>query len=154
MNIVFITDHPIPVGTAPTNRLLSLALGIKEEGNKVIILIVNPTEKSESVKNENVKGNYKGVEYKYITPSTVLPVGRGKKFLIFFKGLLSLNPVLKNIHTQSKIDAIIILHTWSIYPLWISFFVKHYKIVFLHERNEFPFLLHKKNLIRKIDYII
>jgi glycosyltransferase involved in cell wall biosynthesis len=154
MNIVFITDHPVPSGMAPSNRLLALATGINEMKNEVNILIINPTEKTGFVINKKTEGTYKGVHYNYLSRSTVIPTNFFKKILIFFTGLLHLYPELMRISMFSKIDAIIMLHTWSIYPLLLYPFVKKRKIVYLHERNEYPFLLRKKNIIRKIDYLI
>jgi glycosyltransferase involved in cell wall biosynthesis len=155
MKILFITDQPIPNGLAATNRLLSLAAGVKGNNIDTEIIVFNPTEKNGLIENNNTKGNHKGVSFTYLSETTVLPSGRFKKFLIYFYCLTHIIPQLKRIHSKSGIDAIIISHTWSVYPLWIYyFFAKAKKIVFIQERNEYPFLNKNKNILRRIDYFI
>jgi glycosyltransferase involved in cell wall biosynthesis len=154
MNIVFITDQPVPYGKGPTSRMLSLGLGMIENNNSVHILVLNPTEKKDKILNKESIGTYKGLHYKYLSQTTINPGNTIKKTITYSKGLLALIPELRQIHQKMRIDAIIMLHTWSFYPLWISSFVKKLKIIFLHERNEYPFLLNKKNLIKRLDLYI
>lgn len=155
MKIVFITDQPVPNGLAPTNRLLSLAAGINQNDCDVTILILNPTEKASHINNTELVGAYKGVAYKYLTGTTVLPIGKFNKFFVFLKGLLKLIKELKKINLDSRIDAIIISHTWSIYPIAVYYlFIRLKRITYLQERNEYPFLNRSKNIFRRLDYFL
>jgi glycosyltransferase involved in cell wall biosynthesis len=155
MKIVFITDQPVPNGMASTNRLLSLATGIRENGCKVDILVLNPTEKKENLINTESTGDYKGVGFMYLSGSTLLPSGISRKFFPFLKGLINLLPELKRINRESKIDAVIMLHTYSIYPLLVyCFFSKLNNIILLQERNEYSFLSKDRNVFKSFDYFI
>ena len=153
LNIVFLTNLPVPIGMAGTNRILSLARGVQENHADATILILNPTEPPPHVQNTDTTGIYKGVKYKYLTKTTVIPDGKLKKMYHFLYGLHKLLPQLKKMHNKNRIDGIVMMHTLSIVPILVFFFTRLYGIPLLQERNEFPFLS-KRGLFKKIDYFI
>ncbi|HID39510.1 MAG TPA: hypothetical protein EYP36_08355, partial [Calditrichaeota bacterium] len=117
LNIVFLTNLPVPIGMAGTNRILSLARGVQENHADATILILNPTEPPPHVQNTDTTGIYKGVKYKYLTKTTVIPDGKLKKMYHFLYGLHKLLPQLKKMHNKNRIDGIVMMHTLSIVPI-------------------------------------
>lgn len=154
MRVIFVTDQPIPYGLAATNRILSLAKGVHFHGHDVEILVLNPTERKDRFQNTKVKGDFFDVKYQYLTKSTKVPSSFIQKFLMFLSGLINLLPVLFRINREKRINAIIFMHSYSFYPLLVYPFTRFNRIVFLQERNEFPFLFRRKSLFKTIDYII
>lgn len=74
---------------------------------------------------------------------------------MYFSGIIELLKQLQQTHSKRPIDAVIMLHTWSFYPLLVYwFFIKKHGVLFLHERNEYPFLNKGKNIFRRIDFKI
>jgi glycosyltransferase involved in cell wall biosynthesis len=155
VRFLFITDQPVPQGLAGTNRLLSLAKGVVENGHRASILIVNPTEKKGKQKNNQKKGTIDSIGFQYLSPSVVIPSNILLKVLSFLYS--SLHLLFKVIVTSKANlpDAIIMLHTWAIYPLVLWPFAKLRGIKLLQERNEYPFInIRNKGMLRRVDYFI
>jgi len=100
IRVLFIANLPVPNGLAATNRLLSLAKGIAANGQHVSIFILNPTERRNSIKNFIKQGMIEDVNFRYLSPSTVLPANSLLKFFSFLYGALNL--LLKIGFTPSK----------------------------------------------------
>lgn len=60
--ITFICGFSFPIGYSGSNRLLSLARGLKELGNNTNVIILFPTEKKSNIINER-RGVYYGIDY-------------------------------------------------------------------------------------------
>ena len=155
MNILLIANLPVPNGLAGTNRLLSLAKGLSANGQTVSIFILNPTERRQSIKNHSKKGMIEDVSFRYLSPSTVVPADSFLKFFSFLYGALNL--LLKiGFATSKKLPAVIIMmQTWTVYPLLLYPLARLRGIPLVQERNEYPFLsLREKKLLRRIDFYI
>lgn len=130
MNIAIINTLPIPSGQASVNRLLSYSKGMAEMGDQMTVL--------SSAYAETAEGEVNGVRF----------INCGKK-----RGGLSLLPALIQILDRVKkerYDAVILVSNslLLIYPLAIV--CKRKGIKLIQEKSEFPFVLMKKGLTRKL----
>ena len=125
---------PIPSGQASVNRLLSLAKGMVEQNVNVMIL-------STGKGIDNNFHNMDGVKYCNLQRS-------GNKIVSLLKSLLIL--VLYIRKNKSTIDAIWLVSNslFIIYPLW--FVCKAFKIPYIQEKSEFPFVLMKKGIMASV----
>ena len=131
MNILMVNTLPIPSGQASVNRLLSLAKGMVEQNVNVTIL-------STGKGIDNKFHNMDGVKYCNLQRN-------GNKIVSLLKSLFIL--VLYIRKNKSTIDAIWLVSNslFIIYPLW--FVCKAFKIPYIQEKSEFPFVLMRKGII-------
>lgn len=130
--IAIVITLPVPSGQASVNRILSYAKGLVECGDIVDILSsgVAPT----------------GKQHVLIDGIGVYNLGEGKSTSALFKALMAIRKQLKT----GKYD-VVISATNSlllIYPLY--FCCKAIGAKFAQEKSEFPFVLMKKGLVRKL----
>ena len=64
MNIAIISIYPFPKGMAPTNRILSYAGGMVQNGASVEVYIPFPTDRISQLREEN-RGVYNDIKYQY-----------------------------------------------------------------------------------------
>jgi glycosyltransferase involved in cell wall biosynthesis len=137
MKILFLYSNTYPDSSAPANRVLSLAKGLKECNNDIEISIVYPGD-NKNKQNINIKGVYDGIPFKYYTISTSKPKNRILKTLIAIQGITVFFFIQLLKGHRNKPDIIIsysssFLHIFTIYLL-----KKIRKIVILREYNEYP----------------
>ena len=130
MRIGIVNTLPVPSGQASVNRLLSYSKGMVEMGDQITVL--------SSAYAETAAGEVNGVKF----------INCGKK-----GGRLGLLFALKKILSMVKkerYDAVILVSNslLLIYPLAIVCKKKGIKLI--QEKSEFPFVLMKKGLIRKL----
>lgn len=155
MKVLFLANLPVPYGLAATNRLLSLAKGIAANGQTVSIFILNPTEQKQSIKNHAKYGTIESVFFRYLSPSTVVPANALLKLLSFMYGAFNLLLKIGFAPAKKLPDVIIMMQTWSLYPLLLYPLTRLRGIPLVQERNEYPFLsFREKKLLRRIDFFI
>lgn len=69
--VYIVTDFPFPYGFAGTSRIISYAKGLIFNGSNSIIICIRKTESPNNVLNENVNGVFDGIDYKYLSKSTI-----------------------------------------------------------------------------------
>lgn len=153
-SIIFLTDHPIPHGMAESNRIMALAKGMVENGLKIHIVVLNPTDWRDHVLNKLSEGDLDGYHFLYASGRTVRPAGKPAYLASILIGLFKTLSFIISTYRKEDLKAIVMFHTKSIYPLKVWPIVKFLGIKLIHERNEYPFLLHKKNIWNKIDLFI
>lgn len=134
MNILVVNTLTVPSGQASVNRILSLSRGLVENGDNVTVL--------SSAKGEDTQiHDINGLKYQNFNGSSFKIIGL----------IVSLIKILKYIHRNKKDINVLWLVTNNlllIYPLCIS--CKLYKIKYIQEKSEFPFVLMKNGIIAKI----
>jgi glycosyltransferase involved in cell wall biosynthesis len=149
MNLIFISSDQYPDGGAASNRHLAFAKGLVEHNNKVTFILLSNQYKT------NLNQGKDGINF--IPPphfanrfksriigkliSTCIAIRKGKKMII-------------NLHSEGKVDAIILFDTyiWILYP-FLNLGKKE-KIKVFHERTEYPFIVERKGLLGKLHHRI
>lgn len=151
MKIIIVLEGPFPYGLAATNRLISYSKGIAELSNSVEILCLKPTEKkSGKIRNKNINGVFEGIEYQYLSGTTIRPASTMKRIFLYLKGVSKTLIYICSTSRHKKVD--VIFMGISNFPVTFLFFLlsRIYKIKFIHERSEYPFLSSSKSLIKKL----
>ncbi len=135
LNIVLILTggYGFPIGDAYTNRILAFAKGFVKNNCKVTILIIYPGHNNKAEE----KGSIDGAEFIFCAGTK-----RHNSFflrkLIGLKGIVNSLKFLTKINKEEKIDAVITFSQYLSQNLFIYFFTRLKKILFLRENNEFP----------------
>ena len=145
--IYIITDAPIPVGFASTNRILSYVNGFTENNILSEVIVFRKTQAVGSEYNNKNKGNIYGGKYKYLHKST-------KKSSSFLKRRFDnfISPFLLFFYSLSKIEnnTTIIYYSTQTAPLillYLTTFLKR-NVILLKEESEHPAIY-----IRKMSYL-
>lgn len=148
MKLIILTTEPFPVGMAATNRILSYSKGIVELGHTVEVIALRPTEKeSREIRNPNVKSQYNGIKYEYSAGTTIWPDSGKKKFrkvYYIMKGLVNSVKIIKKADTSEKVDALLLYSNSFIHIVFFFFVSSLLNIPYLHEKSEYPSVLHKR----------
>lgn len=147
--IYIVTNAPIPIGYAPTNRILSYASGFVENGFNCKIIIFRKTENYDNIINKNTHGYVKGAEYKYLFNSTYKSddfIMRRLDNIVGFFRLLFYGLFVMELHSK------IIYYSSYTYPVLAlklsKIFKKH---ILIKEENEHPNIrLKSKNKLEKV----
>ena len=107
LNIAFITDEGFPSGMSMTNRIMSLASGLTELGQKVTIFCIRPTEKKQNQVNTNKIGVFKDINYIYTPDTTLWPNTKLFKLIVTIRGIWGYYFHFKKINKINKLDVII-----------------------------------------------
>ena len=143
MKIIIIYPNSFPYSGAATNRIISIARGLVENGNDVGIIINRPTEKSKDSKNDKVKGIFKGIRYEYASNSLLWPDSKLKKTIVLLKGFIcTIGLVVKIRKTDIIISAATTGFMENLTYLLISRFKK---AKFIHTLDEYPWVILNKN---------
>jgi len=146
--IYIITDAPIPIGFAPTNRILSYVSGFQQNDIDCEIIIFRKTENYNKIKNINTKGLVGNTVYRYLFNSTAKSKYFLKRRIDNFLGLLRLFFfAFKNFNNKS---AIIYYSSYTRYALLLKFCKYFNGFLLLKEESEHPNVyLKNKNIIGK-----
>jgi glycosyltransferase involved in cell wall biosynthesis len=150
MNIIIITHEAFPTGMACTNRILSYSKGIVELGHFIKIIILRPTEKKGNIFNNKIIGNYLNVEYEYVSGTTLWSGNKIYKLYYVLKGYFKAFKYIKNFRKKNRIDAILSVSNYKIEMLVFFIICKIYKIKYIKEKSEYPFILNNKSHISRI----
>jgi glycosyltransferase involved in cell wall biosynthesis len=154
MNIIILTDVPFPIGLAAANRILSYSQPIVESGNSVNVICLMPREvSSDNIVNADFKGEYKGVLFEYSSGTTRWPKSGEsiiKKIYLVIKGVINAIKIIRQEKNADSVDCIL-LYSNSIINIFSFYIVSLFLgIIFVQEKNEYPFIQKKKSLFGRI----
>jgi len=148
-SIYIITDAPIPIGFASTNRILSYANGFEENGIAASIIIHKKTEEIDAPLNIEVSGKIGSISFRYLSKSTL----KAKSFMgrRYDKLVMPFRLFLFSLHNFNPSTPIIYYSNYwfPAISLRISSFFKGF--VFLREESEHPdvYLKHHSNVWKR-----
>ncbi|MGD8778950.1 MAG: glycosyltransferase family 4 protein [Ignavibacteria bacterium] len=139
LKIAVLFENAFPIADAGANRLISIAKGINELGNDMIIYCVRPAERPPNIINKEVEGVIEGVKYFYPANTTIWPNGKLKRVMIYLKGIFTTWKAIFYLHKTEKVD-VIFSYSYGIiinFIFWI--FTRIYKIKFVFFVDEYPY---------------
>lgn len=121
--IYIVTDAPIPIGFAPTNRILSYAIGFQKLGVFCKILIIKKTEKKDQILNQLTSDCFSGIEFQYLARTTIISDSFLKRridnFVSFFNllkyAIFNFNKKTPVIYYSSLLIPLLIIKVVSIF---------------------------------------
>jgi glycosyltransferase involved in cell wall biosynthesis len=133
--IYIVTDAPIPIGFAPTNRILSYASGFEENGVECGVVIFRKTENPNRLINKKIKGLIGKSKFIYLFNSTAKSIFFLKRRLDNLFGLFRLFLFSLKIEKNS---VVIYYSSYTRYALilWLSKIFKG--TIILKEESEHP----------------
>jgi len=142
--IYIITDASIPIGFAPTNRILSYAKGFKKNGVDCEIIIFRKAGKN--TKNSNNKGDYQGINFQYLYKDIIKSSCFFKRRWDNFIGLIRL--FLFAIKSIDKDVVVIYYSSFTRYALLLKIAKVFKRFLLLKEESEHPSVrLKSKNIV-------
>jgi len=154
MNIILITYHQYPIGTALTNRIRSYLEVLAQLGNNVKVIIFRPSEDRKNIQNKK-KGKLNGVTYYSTAYSIIKPSNPFIARITWIYGYLNCLYALYKENQNKHIDIIIQgCAKSSLIPL-VYVFTRLNKIKFVLENSEYPwFILKRRSLLNELDKIL
>ena len=147
MRIFIITFEPFPVGMAATNRILSLAKGLAENGASVKVICTHPPERSyEGAVNNVAQGTVERVDFEYPCGTTV----RGETFLrrrrLTVKGIIRTLQIL--IGSKNTGEPVVVMQYLRDpkYVLLYYFMSRLLRMRYVRDVSEYPIVTLKKSL--------
>ncbi len=144
MRVLIITSYPFPYGMAQTNRLIAIAGGLSHAGASVEVVVSKATEWG-TVRNRQVRGRYRGVDFTYTAGRTVRPPRAISRMILYCRGLAGTFRHVVNAHRQQRVDVIFM----GVYGNGITFLMylltRTLGIRYVQERSEYPFLSFRDN---------
>jgi len=140
--IVILTGPGVgfPNGLASTVRVASLARGLKEQGSRVQLLCLGPSEVPRmGVRNLVVRGNQDGVDFEYTCGRTTRgSTGLGQAWLVL-KGLAVGAMRVQEFNRREGVDALVVSsEKWIVIPLfWLV--ARVCGATYICEQSEEPF---------------
>jgi glycosyltransferase involved in cell wall biosynthesis len=120
--IVILTGPGVgfPNGLASTVRVASLARGLKEQGSRVRVLCLGPSEvPSLGVRNLEPRGSADGVDFEYTSGRTTRGGAVLEQIWLVLKGLAVGAKRVLELHRQERVDALVVSSDkWIIVPLF------------------------------------
>lgn len=149
MKITILLNQPYPYGMALTNRIHLYAKRFHDCGHDVEIVIPKQTESHRTApRNFQKTGEYEGVRFVYpLSPlrSESFITRRFNDVLTFF---ISLNYILK---TKRNSDVFLLVGSGLHLILSYKIFCSIFKIKYIFERSEFPFVFtHSKDVVTRL----
>lgn len=136
--IYILTDAPVPIGFAVTNRLLSYAKGFVKNGMDCEVIVIRKTEHYTRPLNLNPIGEIGGVKYRYLYKSTIRSKHFIKRRWDDFYGLFSL--IVFILSHLNKNTVALYYSSHIRYALLLSFLRYFKKYLLLKEENDMPWL--------------
>ena len=154
MNIILITYHQYPIGTALTNRIRSYLEVLAKLDNSVKVIIFRPSEDRNNIQNLR-SGKLNGVVYYSTAYSIIKPTNPFIARITWIYGYLNCLLALYNENLVKHIDIIIQGSSKSSLIPLVYIFTRLKKIKFVLENNEYPwFILKKKSLLNQFDKML
>lgn len=138
MKILFVFNSSYPIGAVSTHRTHNLAKGLVSAGAEVELIVAHPTEKLNHVLNLNVRGNFEGVNYKYISKSTI----RRNNFILrkLTDFICHLKLFIFILINRLSFDALIVIGPSFDFRLFLPLAAKISGLRTFIEINEYPFV--------------
>jgi glycosyltransferase involved in cell wall biosynthesis len=147
VNIFILTNEPFPIGMAATNRIISYARGIAELSHYVTVLCLRPTEsESGPVYNQNIRGEYSGIHFEYVSGTTIWPKNKLLKLFCVIKGYYNSIKLIYEFNKINNINCLLLVSNRSLNIILFFLFSRIFKIPYLQEKSEYPFVLLNKTL--------
>lgn len=150
IKILFVTNNQFPFGMALTNRILSLAKGISNNGFEICVLCVRPTEVWNCIDNSNSSGVYEGISYKYAITQVRSRFFLNRRLNDFFSIVVSFFLILKE--RKDKKVLLVFFGHYPVYELLLTLFCKIFQIAVSKEESEHPSVLFRQNKFGKLAY--
>ncbi len=140
--IVILTGPGVgfPNGLASTVRVAALARGLSEQGRRVRLLCLGPSEvPSLGVRNLEVRGNRDGVDFEYTSGTTMRGATALEQGWLVLKGLTAGARRVLALDRQEGVDALVVSSDkWIVVPLfWLV--AKLCGAAYICEQSEEPF---------------
>lgn len=148
MKVTIYFNASYPYGYASTNRVHQIAKGLAEKNVDLQVIITNATENHSETLNNKVKGNHEGVEYSYISSSTVRHKNIVIRKSIDFYCYLKL--YFKIIFQNNDDFAILIGGAFFDFRLAIPILMKFKKTKIILEINEYPYINLNESILKKV----
>jgi glycosyltransferase involved in cell wall biosynthesis len=136
--IVFVTNNSFPIGLALTNRILSLAQGVVENGEKVEVICVRPTESFPKRSNLANKGLYLGINYRYSYLSIRSSSFISRRYNDFLSILKALTILVKE-NRHSKLHIVFFGH-YPFFEFLLILLCKVFNMSLSKEESELPII--------------
>lgn len=140
--IVILTGPGVgfPNGLASTVRVAALARGLNEQGRRVRLLCLGPSEvPSMGVRNLAARGNADGVDFEYTSGTTTRGGTALEQAWLVLKGLAVGAGRVMELHRQERVDAVLVSSDkWIVTPLFWPV-AKLCGAAYLCEQSEEPF---------------
>jgi len=146
--IYIVTDAPIPIGMAPTNRILSYANGFLANGIACEIIIFRKTENTVKITNHKSAGTINGFNFQYLFKSPIKSKYFLKRRIDNLYGALRL---LFFVIFYIKSSSAIIYYSSYNYTIFILKIAKlFHSFILIKEESEHPEVyLRSQNLLSK-----
>ena len=145
-NIFVITTHPMPNGLAGTNRILSLTKGFILNNFNVTVVCINPTENKFETYNDEISGNFQGVNYIYPGNNIIVEENLFFRFIQFVKSsILSFSFIFIRLY-KKEVSFIIVYGNFFSLEIPILIFSKIFNIKIYKEESENPYIYFKSKL--------
>lgn len=147
----FIITNPFPKGLASTNRIISLAKGLCENGIRVKVICIMPSKFPTSENNLDYEyiGVYNGIEFEY---SAGTANGNKKKLIklyLYIVGILKSFLLILRENKRQKIDSFFVSFDTPLLIIYYYLLSRITKSLYIFHRDEYPFKLIHKSRLRK-----
>jgi glycosyltransferase involved in cell wall biosynthesis len=151
MNIFILTNEPFPIGMAATNRIISYARGIAELSHHVKVLCLRPTEsESRPVYNPNIRGEYNGIHFEYVSGTTIWPKNKLLKLFYVTKGYYNSIKLIYGFNKINNINCLLLVSNRALNIIIFFLLSRILNLPYIQEKSEYPFVLLKKTLFGRI----
>lgn len=152
MNIIILTEKPFPYGMASTNRLIIYTKGLVECSQNVKVCCIKPTENSnETIRNTEIKGIFEGIEFEFFPGRTVRSRNIAGRIYYYLKGFFRSIIFLYKFNRGKGIDVIFMGLSNFYFTFSYYLFTRIFKIKFVQERSEYPFIGVGNSIWKKIN---
>jgi glycosyltransferase involved in cell wall biosynthesis len=132
---------------AATNRIISYARGIAELSHHVTVLCLRPTEsESRPVYNSNIRGEYNGIHFEYVSGTTIWPKNKLLKLFYVTKGYYNSIKLIYGFNKINNINCLLLVSNRALNIILFFLLSRIFKIPYIQEKSEYPFVLLKKTL--------
>jgi glycosyltransferase involved in cell wall biosynthesis len=151
MRIAILTPNPFPVGNVATNRFTTYAKAVAAAGVFVKVYVLKATEVLGCVNNTYVRGHFQGVNYEYMSKTTIWDLGANKiiKLWQYVRGIAT---ALQRIRAD-KITCVILYTNDPIYILIFGLYSKLFSLRIFIDKSEYPVVYRRRWSLYKVLYL-
>lgn len=150
MNFFIISSHKFPYGGAQTNRIISIAKGLAQIGNKVTVLQAIPYIKDEN--NNKKNGFYNEINFKYFMNGfNSLKITH--KLFNRMKSVISIFNIVNHLRlNKTKNDVLIVQDNFISHRIVLYLFSRIHKIPMIRDEGEYPdyLIYHEISMFRSL----
>lgn len=151
MNIVILTDASFPEGMGAASRIQSYSRGFIEESHGVTVLVLRPTMSDASqMQVTQIAGWHRGIEYVHCSGMLTRPPQLIRRIYYGIKGLGVAIRDVAIMNRREKVDCCLLVSNSLAYILAFFVLSRIYRIAFVQEKSEFPFVLRSTSVPGRI----